>query len=107
MYQIYFQNCSDHDTTLRRDSATVFLNKSVGMSLESAETIEQHYTVQDIADRLRLSTDKVRELFEDDPAVVKIGERNSGRKRRYVTLRIPHSAVERALRRLSAGSNGR
>jgi hypothetical protein len=48
-----------------------------------------------------VSTDVIRDLFENEPGVVKIGERQSGRRRRYVTLRIPESVAARVYRRLS------
>jgi|GraSoi_2013_60cm_1033757.scaffolds.fasta_scaffold00127_7 hypothetical protein len=62
--------------------------------------IERHYAVTEIAEIWHLSTDKVRDLFEDEPGVLVIGQRSSRRKRRYVTLRIPHSVVERVHARL-------
>jgi len=37
---------------------------------------------------VNLSPDKVRELFENEPGVLVIGERSPRHKRRYVTLRI-------------------
>jgi hypothetical protein len=63
-------------------------------------TLERHYAVTEIAEIWHLSTDKVRDLFEDEPGVLVIGQRSSRRKRRYVTLRIPHSVVERVHARL-------
>jgi hypothetical protein len=62
---------------------------------------EPHHTVRDISETLKLSEDVVRELFENEPGVLRIGEaRSTGRKRRYVTLRIPRSVFERVYRRL-------
>jgi hypothetical protein len=62
---------------------------------------ERHYAVAEIASMWNLSTDKVRDLFEEEPGVLLIGRRNP-RKRRYVTLRIPESVVERVHSRLSS-----
>jgi hypothetical protein len=47
-----------------------------------------------------LSVDKVRELFESEPGVLAIGERSPRHKRRYVTLRVPQSVLERVHCRL-------
>lgn len=51
-----------------------------------------------------LSTDKVRALFANESGVLAIGEQNPRHKRRYVTLRIPESVMERVHARLSAKS---
>lgn len=63
--------------------------------------VERHYAVAEIAAIWNLSTDKIRDLFEDEAGVLVIGRRNP-RKRRYVTLRIPESVVERVRQRLSS-----
>jgi hypothetical protein len=65
---------------------------------------ERHYAVAEIAEMWNLSADKVRELFEDEPGVLVIGERSPRRKRRYITLRVPQSVLERVHRRLSSKS---
>jgi hypothetical protein len=72
------------------------------LQIETSVHIERHYAVTEIAEMWSLSADKVRELFEDEPGVLVIGERNPRHKRRYVTLRIPQSVLERVHRRLSA-----
>jgi hypothetical protein len=68
-------------------------------------TLEQHYAPTEIADRLAISVDKVRRMFQDEPGVVKIGEpsRRLGRalKRRYYTLRIPASVAARVIARMT------
>ena len=63
---------------------------------------ERHYAVGEIAQLWNLSTDKVRELFENEPGVLVIGERSPRHKRRYVTLRIPQTVLERVHSRLSS-----
>ncbi|MFY9937839.1 MAG: hypothetical protein WB780_12680 [Candidatus Acidiferrales bacterium] len=79
----------------------------VQLQLETSVHIERHYAVTEIAEMWNLSADKVRELFEDEPGVLVIGERNPRRKRRYVTLRIPQSVLERVHRRLSSNAGVR
>ncbi len=68
--------------------------------LETSVPVERHYAVAEIAEMWNLSADKVREIFENEPGVLVIGDRNPRRKRRYVTLRIPQSVLERVHRRL-------
>lgn len=75
---------------------------AVELQLETSVHIERHYAVTEIAEMWNLSPDKVREMFEDEPGVLVIGDRSPRHKRRYVTLRIPHSVLQRVHRRLSA-----
>ena len=46
-------------------------------------------------------------LFENEPGVLVIGERSPRHKRRYVTLRIPQTVLERVHSRLSSKSGVR
>jgi hypothetical protein len=59
-------------------------------------SMERHFSVAQIADRWALSEDTVRRLFENESGVLVI-EPPRGRysRRRYRTLRIPESVVER------------
>jgi hypothetical protein len=70
--------------------------------IETSVHIERHYAVTEIAEMWSLSPDKVRELFENEPGVLVLGDRSPRRKRRYVTLRIPRSVLERVHHRLSS-----
>lgn len=69
--------------------------------IQTRSLVERHYAVAEIAAMWNLSTDKVRDLFEEEPGVLVIGRRNP-RKRRYVTLHIPESVVERVYLRFSS-----
>jgi hypothetical protein len=80
---------------------------AVSSQLETSAHIERHYAVAEIAEMWNLSPDKVRELFENEPGVLVIGERSPRRKRRYVTLRIPQKVLERVHHRLSSNSGVR
>jgi len=75
---------------------------AVPSQIETSVHIERHYAVTEIAEMWNLSPDKVRELFENEPGVLVIGERSPHRKRRYVTLRIPQTVLERVHSRLSS-----
>jgi hypothetical protein len=72
--------------------------------IETSVHIERHYAVAEIAEMWSLSPDKVRALFENEPGVLLIGERSPKHKRRYVTLRIPQTVLERVHSRLSLKS---
>jgi hypothetical protein len=74
----------------------------VSFGIASSAHSERHYAVVEIAQLWNLSTDKVRELFENEPGVLVIGERSPRHKRRYVTLRIPQTVLERVHSRLSS-----
>ena len=62
---------------------------------------ERHYVVAEIAELWSLSPDVVRRIFEREPGVLVLGDHGSRSKRRYHTLRIPESVMERVHRRLS------
>jgi hypothetical protein len=64
---------------------------------------ERHYTVAEIAEMWNLSNDAVRRLFSKEPGVLILGNRPRGTKRRYTTLRIPQSVLDRVHRILSFG----
>ena len=62
-----------------------------------------NYTVAELAQEWGLSSDKIRELFKEEPGVLKLRDENAGkkRKRKYVTLRIPPDVARRVARRIS------
>jgi hypothetical protein len=68
--------------------------------------LEPQFTTQELADLWKLSPQKIREMFSDEPGVMRIGDpsRRVGRqlKRSYYTLRIPASVAERVFTRLSS-----
>jgi hypothetical protein len=64
--------------------------------------LEQHYTPVQIAARWGCSDDCIRDLFIDEPGVLKITRPETLHKRRYVSLRIPESVVVRVGARLAA-----
>jgi hypothetical protein len=73
-------------------------------NMESDALLEQTLTVQDIAEKWKISRDSVRRIFSEEDGVLKIGERTRlvGRKykRHYITLRIPVSVFLRVQARL-------
>jgi hypothetical protein len=69
---------------------------------ENVVPAERHYAVIEVAEMWNLSADKVRELFEQEPGVLVIGDRNPRHKRRYLTLRIPQTVLQRVHNHLAA-----
>jgi hypothetical protein len=63
---------------------------------------ERHYSPAEIAKEWAVSVQTVREIFKDEEGVLKIGRTGTRSRRRYMTLRIPESIVERVHTRLSA-----
>ena len=61
---------------------------------------ERHYSPSDIAKQWGVDAETIRNIFRNEPGVLKIG--NNGAKRPYVSLRIPESVAARVHRRLSA-----
>jgi hypothetical protein len=61
---------------------------------------ERHYSVGEISEIWGLSVQVVRELFLSEPGVLVIGG-GSHNKRRYRTLRVPETVLERVHRRLA------
>ena len=61
---------------------------------------ERHYSVAEVAKMWGLSEDFVRDLFINEPGVLVFGNGPNPGARRYRTLRIPGSVVERVYRRL-------
>lgn len=56
---------------------------------------EKHYSVAEVHQLWSLCRDKVRQLFENEPGVLKIGHADRRGKRKYVSLRIPESVLRR------------
>jgi hypothetical protein len=63
---------------------------------------ERHFTPQELADMWKVSVQTVREIFQNEDGVLKIGRDGTRTRRKYKTLRIPESVVERVHTRLSA-----
>jgi hypothetical protein len=69
---------------------------------ETKRFAEKHYSPAELAKAWCFTTETIRKLFRDEPGVLKIGEKNPGHKRPYLTMRIPESVAERVHTRLSA-----
>jgi predicted DNA binding CopG/RHH family protein len=52
----------------------------------------------------QLSTDTVQRIFQDEPGVVALGNKNPRGKRKRITLRIPRAVMERVKKTRSNSS---
>jgi hypothetical protein len=62
---------------------------------------ETHYQPSDLAEKWGVSAFKIRELFQDEPGVIRIGNPATRFKRKRYLLRIPESVAERVYRRIT------
>jgi hypothetical protein len=98
---------------MKRESASVRLPEqwANGDGLRSALAGQKHYTPGELGELWHLAPSKIRELFTEEPGVIRIGEpsRRERRqlKRSYFTLRIPESVVERIHARLTSSNSRR
>lgn len=67
-----------------------------------ASVASKHLSPTELAEACGVSTETIRNLFRDEPGVLKIGRPASRFRRTYITLRIPQEVAERVYRRLSA-----
>jgi hypothetical protein len=79
--------------------------------MQSLRATERHYTPIELGELWHLAPSKVRDLFAEEPGVLRIGEpsRREGRKltRGYFTVRIPESVAVRVHSRLSGQASVR
>jgi hypothetical protein len=68
---------------------------------ESDHVKGSHYTVQELASLWGFGVDKIREMFENEPDVLKIQSPTKRGKRPYSSLRIPEAVAARVQRRNS------
>lgn len=91
--------CTDEDVERLRGLVEKTAERSA--KVESAHEKGAHYSVKELAAPWGLGVDKIRELFEDEPDVIKLKNPAKRGKRAYTTLRIPESVAARVQRRLS------
>ena len=57
--------------------------------------LDRHFTVAEVSALWQLSPDTVRKIFRNQPGVLKLGSPEKGRKRGYISLRIPESVLQK------------
>jgi hypothetical protein len=63
---------------------------------------EKHFSPSDLAKAWGVSVETVRQIFRQEPGVLRIGTNGDSRTRSYITLRIPQSVAARVHARLTA-----
>jgi hypothetical protein len=63
--------------------------------------LERHFSIKEIAELWGLCENSVRDLFKEEPGVIRIHRPRSRYKRAYTTLRIPKSVLDRVHLRMS------
>lgn len=63
---------------------------------------ERHYSSQDLAKLWNVSAQTIRNIFRNEPGVLRLGSNGDRRTRGYVSLKIPRSVASRVHARLSA-----
>ena len=73
-----------------------------GIEKSSLLKDERHFTPQELAEVWNVSVQTIREIFQREEGVIKIGRDGTRTRRRYKTIRIPESVADRVHTRLSA-----
>lgn len=63
---------------------------------------ERHYAPADLAKAWGVSAETIRQIFREEPGVLRLGANDGKPTRSYVTMRIPQSVAARVHARLSA-----
>ena len=63
------------------------------------QVIEKHYTINELAELLTMSFERMRQLVMDEPGVLRIAPKTQGERRGRTMYRIPESVVQRILPR--------
>jgi hypothetical protein len=66
--------------------------------------LERHYLPNELAKTWGLSVKVIREIFSNEPGVLKVDRPETRNKRGYCTMGIPESVVVRVHKRLTGGS---
>lgn len=66
---------------------------------------EKHYLVEELTSLWGISAKVLRPIFENEQGVIRFGSRVSGKRRRYLSLRVPLSVAERIHARLCRGDS--
>lgn len=68
---------------------------------EGTGVFERHFSPQQLGNDWGLDVESIRNIFRNEPGVIKLGEKNPKHKRAYITLRIPESVAQRVHKRIS------
>jgi hypothetical protein len=63
---------------------------------------ERHYEPNELAELWGVSAETIRNVFREEPGVLRIAHPNGSKKRKYVLMRVPESVAQRVHKRLAA-----
>jgi hypothetical protein len=86
-------SCAE-DTVSRADETSA--------ELDTPAFCERHYSVAEVARAWAVSACTIKRIFEREPGVLHLDNPLTTRKRKYITLRIPASVLERVHDRMTA-----
>ncbi len=69
-------------------------------SAEMPDPTERHYAPVEVAELWHFNVETIRNLFQPEPGVLVLQAPFKKGKRRYTTIRIPQSVLERVHKRL-------
>lgn len=95
-----FRTSLDEKARWMRDRHAA-VSDSLPASSGPSSFAERHYAIAEIAELWNLSPDAVRKVFQDEPGVMVLGGQGAGHKRKYTTLRVPESVLQRVHRRMT------
>jgi hypothetical protein len=81
---------------------STFVNENGKRLTLLPDATDRHFAPNELAELWGVSTETIRQIFREEPGVLKIGKTGSRYNRGYVTLRIPEDIAERVHKRLSA-----
>lgn len=75
------------------------------MAAQRPDFLEPHYTIPQLAKQWQVGQKILRSYFRNCDGVIKLGEGKlvRGRKKPYVSLRIPESVARRVYREITSG----
>src|ERR1700735_2137877 len=76
-------------------------SQSIGPSPGTLISAERHYSVAEVSAMWNLSQEAVGKIFQNEPGVLVLGSQGSPHTRKYTTLRVPESVLQRVHRRLT------
>ena len=71
-----------------------------GDSMEAPAPAERHYRPSEVAELWKFNVETIRRLFQDELGILVLQSPVKKGRRRYKTIRIPQSVLERVHKRL-------
>jgi hypothetical protein len=79
------------------------IGRAAAMIHQLGKEAEIYYTSTELARQKRVHPSTIRELFVNEPGVLRFGRARGRGRRRYYVLRIPKAVADRVFGRLTVG----